>query len=1317
MLLVEFFYDHRPLKAPLQRMEAKEHRRHQHKQSGPKAEKKKIRKLREQGVEPDKDERKRNPKAFTVQSAVRMAKTFHRAQDLKTKKHHIPLVDRTPLEPPPVVVVVVGPPRVGKSTVIRCLIKNFTRQKLGDICGPVTIVSGKKRRLTFIECSNDISTMIDLAKVADLVLMLIDASFGFEMETFEFLNILQVHGFPRIMGILTHLDSFRNNKALRKTKKRLKHRFWTEVYQGAKLFYLSGMVYGEYQTQEVRNLGRFISVMKFRPLVWQTSHPYVVADRMEDLTDPEAVRVEPKCDRTVSLYGYLRGTYLKNKSQVHIPGVGDFAVTDVTFLPDPCPLPEAQKKRALNQKERLLYAPMAGVGGVVYDKDAVYIDLVGSQVNEPQAEVRPTAELVQSLIGTHATLDAKMASSKLSLFSDTVAMTSEELENTGEQQGPLETRVWDAVAQRERRKAVFSDDDDDDEDEDGDESDEGDEEEHSEQEEQMSGDEEEREEDAEKEGNDDKGVQGRGKGKKSRGARGNEEVKQSEEEKPPHVKRRRMERMEAEPLMEMPAFADSEDDLEMSDEDNEQCKEDEMEEEEGGAADSGHCSEEKEEEEEDEDDNDDDDDNEEEEDDDDDGKADEEEEQDEKDDEEEEEEEEDKEHAEDSDIETEIAAPMNISKKVGKSKAAMLLEETEEDDGDAGELGNESTGALKWKEGLAQKASEAFLRHQQAAPNLRKLVYGSVVEEQDSPSKEDEEIGGLFKVNRPEKSRSRRADGIDCSRFVPDGARNWDQEEMLDSIRDCFVTGKWEESKDAATLLKEDEEFYGDFEDLETGEVHHGKPSKKEDSAEESDGEEEAKEVITEKEDEEEEEEEEKKQRLEKKRRLKERFNMEYDDGDATYFDDLKEEMQKQAELNRAEFEDVDDETRVQYEGFRPGMYVRLEISGLPCEFVDNFDPHYPIILGGLGASEGNVGYLQMRLKKHRWHQRILKTRDPLILSLGWRRFQSIPLYHIEDHNGRHRLLKYTPQHMHCGATIWGPITPQGTGFLAVQSVTGIQPGFRIAATGVVLDLDKSVTILKKLKLIGYPYKIFKNTAFIKGMFNTVLEVAKFEGASLRTVSGIRGQIKKALRNPPGAYRATFEDRILMSDIVFLRSWYPVSVPQFYNPVTSLLQPVGQKDSWSGMRTLGQLKKDLGVRNKPNKDSLYKPVVRTKRHFNPLHIPKKLQKALPFKSKPKLDQKKAITPRHLIRPAVIREPHEHKVASLLTALSTVHSYKVKKARAEQHAKQKEFLRQKEQEEMEKLKKQKEARKKMYRIVGQKEKKRERSSLKGLSKDD
>ncbi|KAI5749614.1 hypothetical protein M8J76_008765 [Diaphorina citri] len=1056
---------------------------HRKRQAGRKAEKKNSKNEHVQEL----TAKQKNPKAFTFQSVIKGERKFRRKEDIQAKKHHVPQVDRTPLEPPPIVVAVVGPPQVGKSTLIRCLIKNFTKTPLSVIKGPVTLIVGKKRRITFIECNNDINSMIDISKVADLVLLLIDASFGFEMEIFEFLNICQVHGMPKVMGVLTHLDMLKNNKTLKTTKKMLKHRFWTEVYTGAKLFYLSGIVHGEYMKNEVKNLGRFIAVMKFRPLIWQTTHSYMLADRIEDITPEESLRSNPRCDRNLVLYGWIRGIPLQATSSVHIPGCGDARLADVAFLPDPCPLPEVHKKRSLVDKERLLYAPFSGVGGIVYDKDAN--NRGGNN------------ELVSSLMGTKDTIESKLEKSELVLFSNTEPIRSGEFDEHGAMSG-----------------AISSDDSDDENDED--------------------------------DTSDDDTESGQGSMKKYK-----EQVVSSQD-----GRKRRKPRMSDKDLAIRHKITSALAGLNSK--------------------------------------------------------------------EEEEEEQEDSAFSDESADDNSSDEDETVEPKTHKDS-----KNPEEDTG------------LNWKSDLAQKAASAFLERQANIVNLAKYVYDGSQGTEETQEDNDDELGGMFKVvNLRQRQQLKEKDVMnseDSSKFILTGSRDWTLPEIKDSIRDCFVTGKWKASEDASELLRlddmdDDEELFGDFEDLETGEKHSG------DKSGGGSGDDKPKTRA---------------ELMEKKRKLKEQFDAEYDDKDGggnTYYDDLKTQATRQAELNRQQFHDLDDNARVELEGFRAGLYIRVELDGMPCELIENFDPTYPLIVGGLQPGEETIGCVRARVKKHRWYGKILKSGNPVIMSVGWRRFQTLPIYSKQEDNMRYRMLKYTPQHVACMAHFWGPITRSGTGFLAVQDVAKREPGFRVIATGTILDANQTTEVTKKLKLTGVPMKIYKKTAFIKDMFNSTLEVAKFEGAKIRTVSGIRGQIKKALNKPQGAFRATFEDKIMLSDIVFCRTWYKVDIPKLYNPVTSLLLPPEQKDSWTGMKTTGQLKRERGLHNDPQFDSMYTPIVRKPKTMTKLKIPKALQKELPYHMKPKYKSKETPKPQ---RVAVIHSDREQKVASLMKMLRTNYSEK------------------------------------------------------------
>ncbi|KAL8658775.1 MAG: hypothetical protein Q9202_007430 [Teloschistes flavicans] len=1144
----------------------------------------------------------KNPKAFAYAHPGKLQKQAARSHDVKEKRLHVPLVDRLPSEPPPTVVAVVGPPGVGKTTLIKSLIKRYTKHSLSHPVGPLTVVTSKRRRLTFLECPSDsLASMIDVSKIVDIVLLMIDGNYGFEMETMEFLNVLSASGMPgNVFGILTHLDLFRKPSTLKDAKKRLKHRFWGELYQGAKLFYLSGVINGRYPDREIHNLSRFLSVMKNpRPLVWRNSHPYCLADRMLDITPPTKLEENEKCDRTVALYGYLRGTnFPAEGARVHVPGVGDLSVSMIESLPDPCPTPfmdqelakatgKATRKR-LGEKQKLLFAPMSDVGGVLVDKDAVYIDIKSSTFDKDMGAGQERGLGEQMVVGLQS--ERRLlgeAEEGVRLFSGGETFMGQDDPEMDEDTG--------RHGQRQARFAGGLPEESDEALEMGDESDSED------QELPSSGD-----------------------------------TNEIHAEKMGRAFRPAVDEISNGKTMNEVDFADSDSDI--------------------GSVSS----------------------------------------------------------VEDQEFDSEGSVSEDYS-------------------------GDEEEAGLRWKSNLTENAKK-FHRTERSyrASDLGRFFYDETLRPADVAKRwrgepidpgqpredgvddrgkgSDDMFFQKAKVTEDDDSEDRMMPKYDYQAL----AEKWSNPRNLELLQQRFAsaslsgknrmraTGE-KNSSDGSDADNDDTEGDGEFEDLEAEPRENGHAENTELSIEA-----------------------EREKNAQKKEELKLRFEEEdregfgksndkgQDDpgedrefGEDDWYEAQKAEIQKQLDINRAEFDSMDINSRVRVEGHKAGTYARIVLENVPYEFSSTFNPRAPILIGGLAPTEDRFGFVQIRIKRHRWHKKILKTNDPLIFSLGWRRFQTVPVYSISDSRTRNRMLKYTPEHMHCFGTFYGPLVAPNTGFCCVQSFSNQNPGFRIAATGVVLNVDESTEIVKKLKLTGHPYKIFRNTAFIKDMFSSALEIAKFEGASIRTVSGIRGQIKRALSKPDGHFRATFEDKVLMSDIIFLRAWYPVKPHRFYNPVTNLLDtpnPVtngeipdaNESTGWQGMRLTGQVRQDQGLPTPQQKNSAYRPIERPTRHFNPLRVPRQLAADLPFKSQiAQMRPQRKET--YLQKRAVVLGGEEKKARDLMQKILTLRKEKEEKRRVAQEKRKEPYRRKmKENEEM-KASREKREKEEYWRREGKKRK--------------
>lgn len=720
--------------------------------------------------------------------------------------------------------------------------------------GPITVVTSKKQRLTFIECPNKLEAMVDIAKVADIVLLMIDGNYGFEMETMEFLNILAATGMPgNVFGILTHLDLFRKPQALKDAKKRLKHRFWSELYQGAHLFYLSGVLNGRYPDREIHNLSRFLSVMKNpRPLIWRNSHPYTIIDNYRDITHPTKIEEDENCDRSIELSGYLRGTNFSADGQrVHVAGLGDFTISAMEVLPDPCPTPQMEQalakatgkthRRRLDEKDKKLWAPMADRSGLKITGDHIVITREKGFAFDKDAEGVERGEgeqLIVDLQGERNLLGHTEKGVKLFASGKELTRVPEEAD-TGRK-----TQRKARIAAREEGEddAEFPED-------------EG----------FVSGDDEPEGSDAEEAEFDISKL-----GKMFR--------KQKDDAKEDDIN-----------------FADSDSDL-------------------------GSLS------------------------------------------------------GDEEELDSEADDSSNFDS------------DDEEDE-------------TRWRDNMMERAKQLHgKRRPYRAVDLGRFMYDESLSVKDALKKwrgEDEENEDMEEdIEEDDETFFKRAgnetqDDLFEDRLIPrfdyeELAAKWSGEDAVEALRARFAIanladgeGDGEDDEDFDGFDEgddEDDEGDGAFEDLEAEQAEDGEKEEESEEPAESTLEAEREKNARRKEELKLRFEEEDREGFNNDKAVARRGGGDQEFGEDDWYEAQKAGLQKQLDINKAEFENLDEVQRTAVEGYRAGKYAKLVLEGVPAEFVKKFQGKIPIVVGGLSATEDRFGFVQVRIKKHRWHKKIRKS-------------------------------------------------------------------------------------------------------------------------------------------------------------------------------------------------------------------------------------------------------------------------------------------------------------------------------------------------------
>ncbi|KAJ3026238.1 UNVERIFIED_CONTAM: hypothetical protein HDU68_005969 [Siphonaria sp. JEL0065] len=225
-------------------------------------------------------------------------------------------------------------------------------------------------------------------------------------------------------------------------------------------------------------------------------------------------------------------------------------------------------------------------------------------------------------------------------------------------------------------------------------------------------------------------------------------------------------------------------------------------------------------------------------------------------------------------------------------------------------------------------------------------------------------------------------------------------------------------------------------------------------------------------------------------------------------------------------------------EGVDVGRRVIVWIEAVPKKVVELLSPKKPFVIFSLLPHENKITLSTISV--HRVDEPgndapIIKSKEPLIMFIGFRRYEIRPIYSADSRSGSnnvHRFERYFHHGRNVIANFYGPIGFESEPVLLFKAnENGGVP--TLIASGNLVPPTPNRIIAKRIMLTGHPFKIHKRSAVIRYMFFNPQDIEYFKPVQLTTKMGRIGHIKESL-GTHGYMKCMFDEQLTASDTVCL---------------------------------------------------------------------------------------------------------------------------------------------------------------------------------------